>query len=267
MSDFLSDYERKRGRALHHFNCLRDLAKRFSETDRPPVRGQLQPDSAHHGFHVPLERIDPKVGVILGDFIYDTRASLDYLITALIRSTGNEENDSSQFPIYTPGHIGIDRIHQWWDSAREVSRKLDGTPPATKATLKRLQPFDDVPRRDPLRHSLAVLAAMSNRDKHRRLNLLAHRASIDFVYDGGKPVFDAGTPLYSWIPERDERDAYVVSLGLGPEKANMDVYLLATYEIALDEPPEVFGELVEVLTGINQFIDRGVLPVVRSLLP
>jgi hypothetical protein len=62
----------------------------------------------------------------------------------------------------------------------------------------------------------------------------------------------------------DEGDTYVVSLGLTPEKANMDVYLLASYEVTLNEPPEVIGELVEVLSGINQFIDIRVLPTVRS---
>jgi hypothetical protein len=29
---------------------------------------------------------------------------------------------------------------------------------------------------------------------------------------------------------------------------------------------ELFGDAVETLAGIDQFIDRGVLPVVRSLL-
>src|SRR4051794_30742155 len=101
-TDPLGDYYRKRRRAMDHFNVLRELVEGFSKLDRPPVYGELQVDSTKHLFKVPLEQVDPEVAVVLGDFVYDTRASLDYLISALVRSTGEEEHDTSQFPIYTP---------------------------------------------------------------------------------------------------------------------------------------------------------------------
>jgi hypothetical protein len=251
---------------MHHFDVLLDLVERFSNRDRPAVRGEFDHDSAQHKFDVPLERLDPNVSVILGDFVYDTRASLDYLITALVRSTGKEEHEASQFPIYTPGRIGWDRIDEWWDSSRKVDGNLKDTPPGTKAALKPLQPFYGVPVANWIGHPLAVLAALSNRDKHRRLNLLAHRAGFDFVYGSGKPVFQFGTPLYRLMPERKEGDTYTVTLGTSGQTPDMDVYLVTTYQVALDEPPDVFGEVVELLTGINQFIDTRVLPAIRSLL-
>jgi hypothetical protein len=113
---------------------------------------------------------------------------------------------------------------------------------------------------------LSVLAALSNRDKHRRLNLLTRRASIDFIGADGQPVFDGGTPIPARVPEGGEGDTYVVALGLTPGKADMDVYLLATHEMWLDEPPEVIGEVGEMVTRIDQFIDSRVLPAVRRLL-
>jgi hypothetical protein len=45
----------------------------------------------------------------------------------------------------------------------------------------------------------------------------------------------------------------------------VDVYLLATYQVALDEFP-VISNLVPALEEINQFIDTRVLPTVKALL-
>ena len=37
-------------------------------------------------------------------------------------------------------------------------------------------------------------------------------------------------------------------------------------EVAFHQPPELIGEVVETLTGIQQFVDSWVLPAVRGLL-
>jgi hypothetical protein len=50
------------------------------------------------------------------------------------------------------------------------------------------------------------------------------------------------------------------------KKLDVDVYLFPTYDVRLHEPPEVVGDLVETLAGIDQFIDGRVLPTVRALL-
>lgn len=267
MIDLLADYERKRGRAKHHADVLADLVKRATDREPQRVKGELQLHTGQHKFDIPRERIDPDVAVVVGDWAYNTRASLDYLITALVRSTGNEEHTTSQFPIYTPGpRRPWETIDQWWDTAREVKQDLKDTPPSTKAALKPLQPFYGIPVTDWVRHPLNVLTQLNNRDKHRRLNLLAERASIDWEYADGQPVFDAGTPFPTLVPERREGDTYTVFLEMTPDKAHMDVYLLATHEIRLHEPPEIIGEIVEVLASIDQFIDARVFPTVRALL-
>jgi hypothetical protein len=66
------------------------------------------------------------------------------------------------------------------------------------------------------------------------------------------------------IPETYEGSTYTVFLNWG--KADMDVYLLPTYDVALHEPGELIGNLIETLAGINQFIDGRVLPAVATLL-
>jgi len=122
-----------------------------------------------------------------------------------------------------------------------------------------------MPRTNPLAHPLAVLALLSNRDKHRRLNLLARSASVDFVDAGGKPIFQA-PPIPTRIAERHKGDTYTVTFNVSSEYRGMDMYLLTTQQVALNEPPELIGDLIETLAGINQFIDGRVLPTVKALM-
>ncbi|MEA2377269.1 MAG: hypothetical protein QOD13_1176 [Thermoleophilaceae bacterium] len=270
MSDpLLRDYERKRGRAVHHLHVLRKAVEGFTNVDRQPVPGEFDADASQYLFDVPLERIDRDWALLVGDYIYNARASIDYLITALIRSTGEEEHHKSQFPIYVAGrkpNASWLEVEQRWDkdTRTRIKGNLDGTPSGTEAALKPLQPFDGVPyTTNPVGHPLFVLNTLSNRDKHRGLNLLLNRASINFVDERGQPIFDGPAPDVR-ISEPDEGDTYAVRLTVR-EKRDVDVYLLPVYDIRLHESP-VFGEVVETLAGIDQFIDRGVLPVVRSLL-
>jgi len=270
MSGLLWDYERKRARAMLHLDVLRESVEGFTNVKRQRVLGEFDADASQHIFEVPLEGIDPEWALLVGDFVYDARASLDYLITALIRSTGKQEHDASQFPIYgigrKPGASWLE-VEQRWDTdpGGGIRRNLDRTPPATKAALKQLQPFYGVPTTNPVQHSLFALQTLSNRDKHRRLNLLVHRAAINFVDAGGQPIFQ-GPALHGRIAKPDEGDTYTVTLAVN-EKQHVDVYLLPTYDVRLNEPPELMGGLIETLTCIDQFIDGRVLPAIRGLLP
>ena len=90
---------------MHHFDCLRKSVEGFTNADREAILGEFDANASKYVFHVPVEPTDANWTLLLGDFIYDTRANLDYLITALIRSTGKEEHETSPFPIY-----GIDRV-------------------------------------------------------------------------------------------------------------------------------------------------------------
>jgi len=262
----LRDYELKRGRAMLHFQAIRESIEHSTNVDLKPVPGEVDRDAGKHVFHVPLKPIDPAWALLVGDFIYDTRASLDYLITALIRSTGQEENETSQFPIYRIEAHKLSTIDQRWekDARCGIKGNLKGTPTGTKAALKQLQPFYGVPVVNPFRHPLYALHVLSNRDKHRRLNLLARVVSSKFVDAAGKKIFE-GPPQSARIPKTHEGDAYTVTLSTR-DKLDVDMYLLPTYDIRLNEPPQLVGNLIDTLAGINEFIDTRVLPTVRALL-
>jgi hypothetical protein len=115
----LQDFSLKRRRAMFHLDALRDSLQSFSDRNRLSIRGERDPERSRYVFRVMPEPIVPE-WALLGDFVYERRASLDYLITALIRSAGNQESTTSQFPIY-----GIDRIH-WTEIERRWERDRGG---------------------------------------------------------------------------------------------------------------------------------------------
>jgi hypothetical protein len=121
-----------------------------------------------------------------------------------------------------------------------------------------------VPRVNPAQHPLFALRELSNRDKHRRLALLVRRASIRFVDAAGEPIYEGPAPS-ARIADRGERDAYTASLTVR-KKLDVDVYLLPAYDVELNDPPDLIGDLIETLEAINEFIDRRVLSAVTALL-
>ena len=266
MTDLLRDYELKRSRATLHLDRLRESVERFTKINREAVLGKFDRDACQYVFRVPLEPIDPDWALIVGECVYDMRACLNYLVTALVRSTGQEEDEGSEFPIYGINKKDWCTIDQWWetDPDGQVGRKLNGTPTGTKAAVKELQPFYGVPRTNPNGHPLFALQLLSNRDKHRRLNLLARGVVIRFLDGSGKPLFE-GPASAGRISESDEGNAYTVRLAVSEER-DVDVYLLPAYDVRLDEPPEVFGDVLNTLTQIGKYIDRRVLPTVQSLI-
>jgi hypothetical protein len=263
----LRDFERKKARATQHLHDLRRSIEEFANRERTPIVGRFDPTEGQYIFDVPLEPTDPEWPLLVGDFAYDMRASLDYLITALIRSTGNEETDTSSFPIFS-----IKRVQEWryaeqrWDRDKNsrIARSLEGTPPGTKEALKPLQPFHEVPRSNPWEHPLFSLQTLNNRDKHRRLNLLAQQADISFVDLDGQPIFH-GPPASTRIPDQVQKDTFTVQLSVNA-KFDGDVLLVSSYNVRLNEPIWLVGNLIHTLTEINRFVEDRVLPVIRGLL-
>lgn len=267
--DLLADYKRKRGRAVRHLDVLREGVQRISNKQRHFIKGQLQPNGHEYEFRFPPERFDPDWQLLIGEFAYNMRASLDYLVTALVRSTGNQENKRNEFPIHAPpfGNVTWTNINEWWDASDKVGAQLQNTPLGTRAAFKELQPFYGVPMIDPLRHPLKALYELNNRDKHRSLNLIARAATIKFVDADGKPLFGGVDFPHRSVPsEWNGGHTSDVFLRVPAEYPYVEVYLRSAQEVAFHQPPELIGEVIETLTGIKKFVDSRVLPTVRFLL-
>lgn len=271
MSGLLRDYELKRERAVAHLDTLRTSIRERNAAKTAVAPGEYEPKHRRYMFRPELLAVDASWAVLLGDAVYNARAALDYLVTALVRSNGAVEDHRSEFPIYginsqrdNPKHWA--KIDDWWerDPRSEIKRKLAGAPASAKDTLKRLQPFYGAPRTNPALHPLFQLQQLSNRDKHRRLNLLARVAEIQFVDRSGAPFYP-GPAHRVRVPEASESDDYTVSLAVS-EDGHREMFLLATTAIHLDEPPELTGEAIQTLEAILSYLDASVAPTVKQLL-
>lgn len=107
-----------------------------------------------------------ELGLIVGVWAHNVRGVLDYLVYELVRrDTGEEDPRWTQFPIVV-------------EPARyqnEADRRLRGVPAWSLPIFEGLQPFHD--GEEAAFHPLAVLAEISNRDKHRLLHTAAMQIS------------------------------------------------------------------------------------------
>ena len=116
-----------------------------------------------------VPHIDPAWGAILGDFLTNLRAALDYFAWQLVILSGGEPNRQTMFPIRTPRK----------DGAPPKPVELAGVRPDLLAEIEALQPrtpdqLDDVP---PENNGLYILNELVNIDKHRLLLVMAAQLS------------------------------------------------------------------------------------------
>jgi hypothetical protein len=94
--------------------------------------------------------------VIAGDVVHNTRSALDHLWGALTRST------QGGFPVY--------RKQPDWEKAK--AEALSGIPETAHAVIERLQPCSGTDEG----YFVGLLNLLSNRDKHKLLNMTAAHA-------------------------------------------------------------------------------------------
>ena len=99
-----------------------------------------------------------RFGVILGDSIHNLRSALDHLIWQVTLLDGGVPDDSTQFPIASKSEAQFERM---------AARRIPGLSPEHRALVKQAQPYH---AGNPDAHPLAVLASLSNADKHRIVN-------------------------------------------------------------------------------------------------
>jgi hypothetical protein len=241
MTHLLQDVRSKLGRADEHLETVRDAVKRVTDRGSDSIPGQFDHDRGHHVFDVPHARLDEQFPLIVGDCIHDLRATLDYLACALVRTTGKQETDHTEFPIF---------VERAMKSAERQS-KIGGIPPTAQAIIEQLQPFDGGPTLDPWDNPLALLYVLSKRDKHRRLNVTVKRASVDFVDVDGLPIDQPPPRISEWVMI-GEGNAQATLSGLNPD---VDVYARIGFDVVFYEEGPLLGKgVVQTLEQIRDHI-------------
>lgn len=165
MPHCLDGVRAKLDRARHHISDLEDRIEAYLATQPIQIREHHDRDGAtRHIQWIATTSNDPptELGLIVGDWAQNVRAALDYIVYELVRrETGDDDPRWTQFP------IAVDAARY---AGQEQSR-LRGAPDWSLPVFRALQPYND--GTDAAYHPLAVLADISNRDKHRLLHTAA----------------------------------------------------------------------------------------------
>jgi hypothetical protein len=178
MIDPLDGVLAKVGRAEEHFALLQVEVTAYLETKPFDLVAYTDRNRARVGFAVRVkEQPSLRMAVIFGDCLQNLRAALDYLAWGLVLDHGltpSTENPVTRFPIYTSPV-----------TEKGKQRRVDVPPGVDREALRLVEGFQPYHHgRASDIHPLAVLRELSNRDKHRTLNLAVgakYRPSVTLI--------------------------------------------------------------------------------------
>jgi hypothetical protein len=245
----------KLDRAGHHLEAIKAEVAGFDHGPNP-IPGQYDPQTDTHVFRAQHDPPAPDaLSAPLGEFFYNLRCVLDYIVYELITLAGNSVTTRSAFPVYTDGSL----------YRKEARSKIEGVPPTTVAVFERLQPFYgpnenplDARWRNPESEPLAVLHRLNNRDKHRTLTLIESVGQIEPVFPDGRETFTRPglVPLGAL-----KRGAVIAAFAPGNLEPDVKVNLAATFHVGIYESgPLRTKNLVQLLDEILGVVRDRVVP-------
>jgi hypothetical protein len=154
----------KFNRAKEQFDVLREEMGTFSDRDPKAhfSRGYFDTDTWEWIERFQIREPPPlRWGVMLGDCVHNLRSALDHLICQLTLLDGGtmEDCERTQFPIASKSEAQFEQMADF---------RIPGLSKRHRAMVKRAQPYRAGDRA--WKHPLAILADLSNTDKHRIIN-------------------------------------------------------------------------------------------------
>lgn len=237
MADPLAGVRAKLDRAETHLKALQDEAAVFLDSDAYGVREHFHPDGRHYSLSIEVRREPPLIlSVILGDFIHNLRSALDHLAWQLVLANDGTPTKATQFPIFTSPPVSGDALRKWTGNVEGMTApvidEIRGIQPHTAGNQAHL-------------HSLAILASLSNEDKHRlpvacvaaiakhdpgKVGLMAVR-DIEIKWAGiatGKPLVHGDHIAWADVrttgpqPEIEMKGKLPVEIAFGDAQARLD---------------------------------------------
>jgi hypothetical protein len=202
----LDDIREKLDRANEHIEQLDRKVEAF--LDEAPDRKLIYKDpkeaEAFQGFQS-KRIVPPCLSIVVGEVLYQLRSALDHIICALIRKEGASD-ERGQFPIWSSRPSTQKELARYEGQIKGITRQ------EIRTAIQLRQPYN---RTDPVTDPLAVLALLSNRDKHRSLLLsvvvidptLDVELRTEDGFDISHHSLDDGTPIpEGWV---DPSNKYV----------------------------------------------------------
>ncbi len=176
----------KLNRADKHFKDLQALAGSWERTHPHSVAHSVEGKEHSHVYRLVVNEPDERVAVIIGDFVNNMRAALDYLMGGLVPANRGDLN----YPIFDTDPFARDPANpRKYLQRRPHERRLwrlctDGLASEAVGLIKELQPFAS-PSHGGI-HMLTLLRVLSNADKHRELTVTAEGLENAQLYLNGK---------------------------------------------------------------------------------
>jgi hypothetical protein len=184
--------------------------------------------------------------IVFGDYLFNVRSALDHLAVAI---APRKRRHSVSFPIFTEDPLarderGGDYLHA--EKARKWLSITKGLPDECVAQLTTLQPYHPhgLPgeRYAPKNHSLTILSALQNADKHRELvpaltGLSQTEATIAGEVSGVVPTLRDGAVLVRAEAKMEVKVESAASVGVGGDDTvwNIDEFLARIGAFVRDE--------------------------------
>lgn len=260
--------------------ALRQAALRWPDMD-PAAKEELR---MRHCIVVATDvcPLPDSLPVVVGEFLYNLRAALDYIAYALVRSKATNLPATwerrTQFPIKNAAR----------QPARDPGTRLPATPLLTFATtvaiereLDRLQPYNVG---DARATKLALVRDLNDHDKHRTLNVVVShtgKGRVTLTFPNGRKISEAHRGTFQavngeWTQQRLGAGTPLGSLAcdevvsqlsekLGPLGVDAEIERIVSLdEVGTHTNPAV--PLVDVLGDLLAFLQDDVVPVFRSLV-
>jgi hypothetical protein len=191
----------KFNRSQEQFDALRAEMDAFFNTDPRPhsSMGGFDPDAWEWIERFQIREPPPlRFGVILGDCVHNLRSCLDHVLWQVTLLDGGTPDRYTQYPIATESEAQFERM---------AKRRIAGLSPRHRAMVRETQPYH---RGDEAAtHPLAILANLSNTDKHQ----VVHTAFSIVGYDAAATLAglvrqdseDRPSPVEGWWLASDGR--------------------------------------------------------------
>ena len=188
---WMESVDAKIARAKEHLDTLHSEAGAFFQATKKNFVLKTNGQEAWivHWVDDPFPPI--RLGVLLGECVFNLRSALDNLVCGLIRTKDAQAPcKGTQFPICSSVDV--------WE--KNSPKYLKGVEPAAQQIIKDLQPCYRMPS-SPENDQLSALNALCNSDKHRAITLtLAYSHDLTIrvhANDGRIHTIKATKPLYS----------------------------------------------------------------------
>jgi hypothetical protein len=239
-------------RAQEHLKSFNEIARRYIDTQPYAVVSKIEGDCISIEGVITAEP-PPSLACIVGDFVTNLRASLDYIAWELVQFAGNTLTESEQKRVTFPIILTQARFTDPKSAAMYLGGNTCGIPASTLSIIESVQPYQTG------YEVMGVLDLLVRIDKHRTLLLCA----LLMHHTGGYSVY-RGNELMWTVRGRGLRSGEYNLRAMGPS------FLPATnYRMEMDEQPTVLitfkdfpvpetrvGVLDEILNCVERIIPQ-----------